>query len=125
MSTLVGTLLQQALAGTFTNGLWQERARDAIKAPYGVFNYFGQEDWYVANKNAKQNRTVQIDCYGSTVAEAEALADAVIARLEAENGVDASPTTFTGSCTSRQSLGTDPEVRLPRVMVDISFWYRP
>lgn len=122
--THVGELLQLALAGTFANGLWPTRARDAAPLPYGVFNYSGPEDWYVAERNGKQKKRVQIDIYADGLDAAEALADTVIATMETHN-VETSPSMFTATCESRTPLGADVDTKAQRVMLEFSFTFRP
>lgn len=122
--TIVGQLLQAALSGLFTNGLWAGGARDKCPAPYGVFSHYGNDIFFAAGRAGDQQRTVQLDIYGNTTDECEALADQVTTVMETHR-MEGSPSTFTAFQASRQFMGTDPDTKLKRVMLEYTFWYRP
>jgi hypothetical protein len=124
MSVYLGDLIAASLGGVFTNGLWLGAARDGVPVPYGVYQYFGSINNYLSGRASLQNREVQIDCYAATNTLAEALADSVEARMDAER-VDASPSSFTSTPISRDVGPSDPVTKACRVVLRFSVWFRP
>jgi hypothetical protein len=124
MTTHLGDLVAASLGGVFTNGLWAGTARDGVTVPYGVYQHFGSIDNHLAGRASLQNREVQIDCYAASSALAEALADSVEARMDAER-VDASPSSFTSTPISRDLGPRDPDTKAYRVVLRFSVWFRP
>jgi hypothetical protein len=122
--TQIGDLLQLALAGAFTNGLWAQRAPDKQTPPYGVYTYSGLTDYYLSGKSSDQNVHVQIDIYAMQEGDAQDIADDAETRMVAQSR-DASPSMFTSTQLSRQTGPPDPDTRLKRVVLEFSVWYRP
>jgi methyl coenzyme M reductase alpha subunit len=120
----LGNLLQQALTGIFTNGLWVGVAPDNQVAPFGVYTYFGPTNQFLEGRATDQNKTVQIDCYATTFGGAMTLADAVEAAMVIPR-ISHSPSEFTATQLSRQTAPQDPDSKLKRVIVEFSVWYRP
>jgi hypothetical protein len=117
-------LIQQALTGIFTNGVWPGRARDSIEAPYATFVTFRNTNHYLSGPAGDQNEQVQIDVWADDEQEASLLADAVEAAMAAHS-LEASPTMFTSTHIRRQVAPPDPGTDLKRIIVEFSVWFRP
>ena len=117
-------LLGSVLSSTFTGGFWAGRARDKCPTPYATYIYFGPANVYLGGRGSMQNKTVQIDIWTNDVATANTLADTVEAIMDVQN-MDASPSSFTATQTNRQLAPPDLEVKLQRIVLEFSVWFRP
>lgn len=121
----VPNVIMAALSSVFSaNGIWPGRAKDKCPTPYGVFTYFGNPTRYYSNAKAgDQNARLQIDIYDATLAGAEALADLAEVAMEGHS-LNSSPSMFTATHIGRRMAPPDPDVRLQRVVLEYSVWYR-
>lgn len=131
MSLDLGVLLQAAVGNQFTNGLWAGTAREGCPTPYGQYTYTLLTKSYLSKqpgmpdkRAALQQAEVEINIFADTAAICTTVADAVEDAME-QQLMDASPTSFTSTQLSRESLPQDPVTYARRVMMRFSVWFRP
>jgi hypothetical protein len=120
----LGDLLQRALAGVLSEGLWPGMGPDGVVAPYGTYLHFGEMNWTLSGRAPEQRQRVQIDIYAESKDASRQLADSVQERMDAYSMED-SPSMFTSTQLSREYMGQDEANGFHRFMLEFSVWYRP
>lgn len=120
----LGELLKIALAGVAGGRLYPDLAPNNPTKPYLTYLHFGPINNSFAGASDFQNQRTQIDCFADTKAEAESVATQIEVAMSAQSPYS-SPQMFSSMQISRSYFGVDRDVRLHRVTVEFSVWFRP
>lgn len=123
MSSPIGAVLFALLSSLFGGRFYPGRAPDSPTAPYAVYLHMTPTENTFQGATDFQNFRVQIDIWAGTYLEANTLADSVEA-IMAQQVAYGSPSTFSSMEISRDFMPPDPDVRLHRLMLEFSLWYR-
>lgn len=127
MSNILGDMLKSVLDDVFGGRIYPGDAPAqpaGVPQVYGVYQYFGVPNVTLQGESDLRPQRVQIDVYSSSYREAEQLA-LDVARLMAAQSCYGSPSSFSSTPVTHQYFGRDPDVKLHRVMLEFSCWYRP
>lgn len=128
-SALVYSVIQSLAGGQVYPGLADPAPADQT---FLVYTHYLVPNTNLARRTAAsgshtqrapiQNQRLQIDCYTPRSPTTRALADLVIAAMEAQSAYS-SPATFDAITITDQVMEPDPDVKLHRVMLEFSVWY--